>query len=195
MTTLIEKSNVNVEGHVVILDADTREVLLDKYNAINFQNVALAVARLLANQTTDGKGHFIASLAFGNGGTVIDANGNIEYKSAKVDGSTGSLYSPSPDGSGGNYTKEITSFEIVDATNQPYTDLVCHVVLGYDEPADALDLDNATDFEDPASYVFDEIALVTDYGDFLTHLIFHPIQKSKNRKLEIFYTLRIRAGV
>ena len=37
--------------------------------------------------------------------------------------------------------------------------------------------------------MFDEIALITDNDDFLTHLIFHPIQKSNNRKLEA-YTLQ-----
>jgi hypothetical protein len=29
----------------------------------------------------------------------------------------------------------------------------------------------------------------------LTHVIFHPIQKSANRSLEIIYTLRIQMGV
>jgi len=56
-------------------------------------------------------------------------------------------------------------------------------------------LDTASNYETAGEFVFDEIALVTESGNFLTHLIFHPIQKSKNRKLEILYTLRIRAGV
>ena len=46
-----------------------------------------------------------------------------------------------------------------------------------------------------ADWVIDELALVTESGKNLTHLIFHPIQKSKNRKIEILYSLRIRAGV
>ena len=36
MKTLNENSNVKVEGHVLITDVDSGEVLLDKYNAINF---------------------------------------------------------------------------------------------------------------------------------------------------------------
>ena len=48
--------------------------------------------------------------------------------------------------------------------------------------------------DDPENYVFDELALVGDNDELLTHLIFHPIQKSLNRKLEIRYTLRITAG-
>jgi hypothetical protein len=36
--------------------------------------------------------------------------------------------------------------------------------------------------------------LVTDSGHFLTHIVFHPIQKSMNRKIQVIYTLRISAG-
>ena len=42
MKTLNDKSHLGVEGHVIIRDADTGEMLLDKYNAINFENFALA---------------------------------------------------------------------------------------------------------------------------------------------------------
>ena len=104
MKTLNDKSHLGVEGHVVIRDADSGEMLLDKYNAINFENFALAVANSLANQTTNSNNHFIAKLAFGYGGTTIDANGNVTYKDPKVSGSTGGLYSPSPATIGANAT-------------------------------------------------------------------------------------------
>ena len=104
MKTLNDKSHLGVEGHVVIRDADSQEVLLNKYNAINFENFALAVANSMANQTTNSNNHFIAKLAFGYGGTTIDANGNVTYKDPKVSGSTGGLYSPSPATIGANAT-------------------------------------------------------------------------------------------
>tara|TARA_B100000989_G_C19380938_1_gene401604 strand:- start:2 stop:607 length:606 start_codon:yes stop_codon:yes gene_type:complete len=201
MKTLNDKSHLGVEGHVVIRDADSQEVLLNKYNAINFENFALAVANSMANQTTNSNNHFIAKLAFGFGGTTIDANGNVTYKDPKISGSTGGLYSPSPATIGANATTtplqvSVTEFTVNNAKNQPYTDLECKVVLDYNQPdASGPALDNASDFDDADSFVFDEIALITDNGDFLTHLIFHPIQKSNNRKLEVLYTLRIRAGV
>ena len=202
MKTLNDKSHLGVEGHVIIRDVDSQEVLLNKYNAINFENFAFAVANAMANKTTDdNKNHFITKLAFGYGGTTIDANGNVTYKDPKVSGSTGGLYSPSPESIGANTVTNplrvtVTEFRVNNAQNQPYTDLECRVVLDYNQPdANGPALDNASNFDDADSFVFDEIALITDNDKFLTHLIFHPIQKSNNRKLEILYTLRIRAGV
>ena len=194
---IIEKSKLSVEGHVVIRDSDTAEVLLDKYNAINFENFAFAVAHLLANKESEsGQGYFINTMAFGNGGTVVSPTGNITYKEPKVNGADGALYVPSPGVlPDTNFEKEITEFRIDNTETQPYTDLICTVVLDYDDPVTALTYDTAEDFETPENYVFDELALVTENGDFLTHLIFHPIQKSRNRKLEIIYSIRIRAGI
>ena len=199
MNILNEKSTVNVEGHVIIRDSDSGEVLLDKYNAINFHNFAYAVAKAMANQTLGSDGYFIKKLALGYGGTTIDVNGNVTYKDAKVDGTTNTgLYSPSKDNSVTppvDLLVAVSEFIVSNATNQPYSDLQCKTTLDYAFPTDALTTDNAGDFDTEGNFVFDEIALVTEAGTYLTHLIFHPIQKSKNRKLEILYTIRIRAGV
>jgi hypothetical protein len=199
MKTLNENSNVKVEGHVLIKDFDSGEILLDKYNAINFQNFALAAANAMANYT-DGSGnqYFIDKLAFGYGGTTIDANGNITYNDPKVSGETTTgLYLASKDNSVSPAVdlRVATVNSITDADNQPYSDLQCKVVLDYNFPTDALTTDNADNFDAAGNFVFDEIGLMTNAGTYLTHLVFHPIQKSKNRKLEILYTLRIRAGV
>jgi hypothetical protein len=200
MKTLNEKSKVAVEGHVLIKDFDTGEVLLDKHNAINFQNFALAVAHAMGGVNNSGGNSYIVSkLAFGYGGTSIDANGNITYNTPKVTGTSGGLYSASQDNTDTNNPVDlkvnVSNFYVADTANQPYSDLVCNTVLDYGFPADAQTLDNASDFDTAGNFVFDEIGLVDGTGNFLTHLIFHPIQKSKNRKLEIVYTLRIRAGV
>jgi len=197
MKTLNENSNVKVEGHVVITDADSGEVLLDKYNAINFQNFAFAVAQAMSGDTT----YAVNKLEFGYGGTTIDVNGNMTYKDARVSGqSVDGLYSTSPATIGADPTvsplQKAATFIVNNAANQPYSDLECKVILDYNEPdATGPVTDNASDFDDPDSFVFDEIALMSSAGTYLTHLIFHPIQKSNNRKLYILYTLRIRAGV
>ena len=197
MKTLNENSTVKVEGHVVITDVDSGEVLLDKYNAINFQNFAYAVAQAMSGGTT----YAISKLAFGYGGTEIDVNGNMTYKDARVSGeSVDGLYNASPatigDDPAVSPLQKATTFTVNNAANQPYSDLECKVVLDYNEPdATGPTTDNASDFDDADSFVFDEIALMSSANTYLTHLIFHPIQKSNNRKLEILYTLRIRAGV
>ena len=71
-----------IDGHVLIQDYDTNEVLLDKHNAINYENFSVAIASLLSGTVDSGTGagFEITKMKFGNGGTVIDATGNVEYK-------------------------------------------------------------------------------------------------------------------
>lgn len=66
---------INVIGHVKIED-DLGNVLLDKHNAVHPQNIARVFARALANESN----FFIHRIAFGNGGTDIDAVNTITYK-------------------------------------------------------------------------------------------------------------------
>jgi hypothetical protein len=58
-----------------------------------------------------------------------------------------------------------------------------------------LAFDNTTDAESPA--VFDELGLKsyssTGSSLLLTHVIFHPVQKSLNRLIQIDYTVRIQS--
>jgi len=70
-----------------------------------------------------------------------------------------------------------------------YSDIVVTCTLDYNEPSDQTAFDTATSFAD--SYVFDEMALKTADDTMITHVIFHPINKSLNRIIEIIYTLRI----
>ena len=47
--------------------------------------------------------------------------------------------------------------------------------------------------------MFDELGLkgkaaTLGAGLLLTHVIFHPVQKSANRLIQVVYTLRIRVG-
>jgi hypothetical protein len=67
--------------------------------------------------------------------------------------------------------------------------------LDYGEPSDQQAFDNSTNFN--GEYVFDEIGLKTWQGQDLplrlvTHVIFHPVQKSLNRQIQIEYTVRIQ---
>ena len=68
-------------------------------------------------------------------------------------------------------------------------------LLDYGEPNGQDAVDNATNTE--GTYVFDELGLVSynanGTGNLLTHVIFHPVQKSLNRLIQIDYTVRIQS--
>lgn len=66
---------LEVTGHCKIID-DLGNVLLDKYNAIHPQNMARIIARALANEPQSS----IYRIAFGNGGTTVDAAFSVNYK-------------------------------------------------------------------------------------------------------------------
>ena len=53
-------------------------------------------------------------------------------------------------------------------------------------------LDNSSSMT--GDYIFDEIGLINEADKYISHIVFHPIQKSANRKIQVIYTLRIRAG-
>ena len=61
---------VQVTGHLLITDRDSGEVLLDQHNAIHPQNMSRIISRALANEDNS----TIYRIAFGNGGTFIDAD-------------------------------------------------------------------------------------------------------------------------
>jgi hypothetical protein len=71
---------------------------------------------------------------------------------------------------------------------------VCCIV-DYGEPPGAQAFDNSTNFS--GEFVFDELGLKAWTGNgqanrLLTHVIFHPVQKSLNRQIQIDYTVRIQ---
>jgi hypothetical protein len=66
---------LDITGHCKIVD-DLGNVLLDKYNAIHPQNMARVIARALANEPHSS----IYRIAFGNGGTLVDAAFTVSYK-------------------------------------------------------------------------------------------------------------------
>jgi hypothetical protein len=159
--------------------------------------MSIALASLLAKKEDSVAGvntgaFSIAALALGNGGTSVDGSGNVSYRTPNVASEIDILHNET-------YSKDVQP-AVADATNQcdlvihiaqVYSDTVVTATLDYAEPAGQNVTDNGTG---TGSYTFDEIGLKTASGKLLTHLIFHPIEKSANRKLEIIYTIRITAG-
>ena len=196
MSQLNEKTGISVQGHIKIYDPSTKEVFIDKKNAIHYENMSIALAESLANA---GQG-FIYEMAFGNGGTSVDPTGIITYLTPNSTGTNSSLYNQTyvkvvDDNSAANVDPTRNKIETRHVTGTNYTDILVTCLLDYGEPADQSAFDNAT-YTD-SQYVFDELGLksydANGNGRLLTHVIFHPVQKSLNRLLQIDYTIRVQS--
>jgi hypothetical protein len=193
-----EAGNVGIQGHIKIYDPVTKEVFINKRNAIHYENFSIALAQSIANQ---GEGT-IAEMVFGNGGTRVDPTGIITYLTPNNTGNVAALYNQT-------YYKTVDakqSYSLDPARNfmetrhiagVAYTDVLVSCLLDFGEPSDQAAFDNATNSDN--AYVFDELGLKSfstegpNTGMLLTHVIFHPVQKSLNRLIQIDYTIRIQS--
>jgi hypothetical protein len=189
-------AQTTVRGFLKISDPATGEVFLEKDNAIHYENMSIAMANSLTNNTTG----WIYEMAFGNGGSAVDPTGIITYLPPNTTGQNANLYNQT-------YAKVVNQYSAadVDPTNNyltvlhtsgnVYTDIVTTCLLDYGEPAGQQAFDNSTNFN--GEFVFDELGLKVWNGSasdllLITHVIFHPVQKSLNRQIQIDYTLRIQ---
>lgn len=185
-----------IRGFLKIHDPKTGEVFVEKDNAIHYENMSIAMANSLTNNDTG----WIYAMAFGNGGSAVDPTGVITYLPPNTTGQNASLYNET-------YAKVVNQHSAadVDLTNNyltvlhtsgnVYTDIVTTCLLDYGEPSGQQAFDNSTNFN--GEYVFDELGLQVWNGSasnllLITHVIFHPVQKSLNRQIQIDYTLRIQ---
>ena len=193
-----EQSGVLIEGHIKIFDPESEEVFVDKRNAIHYENFSEALAKSIANRS-DG---YIEEMHFGNGGTSVDATGVITYLTPNNSGSNAALYNETyyksiNDLSAANSDATRNKIEVRHTSGNVYSDIVCTALLDYGEPAGQSAFDNTTTFT--GSFVFDELALYSysssgaGKGKLLTHVVFHPVQKSLNRLIQIDYTVRVQS--
>jgi len=174
--------------------------LLDKKNAIHYENISIAMARTLSNRTSAQGGGWIYEMAFGNGGSSVDPTGVITYLPPNITGQNADLYNQTyakvvDDNSADDTNPANNYMTVVHTTGKAYTDIVVTCLLDYGEPAGQQAFDNSTNFN--GQYVFDELGLKSWAGSatnllLITHVIFHPVQKSLNRQIQIEYTLRIQ---
>jgi hypothetical protein len=142
----------------------------------------------------------ISNMSFGNGGSRVDPTGIITYLTPNTIGTNATLYNET-------YTKIIDASNTsnVDPTRNymetrhilgnTYTDLLVSCLLDFGEPSGQNAFDNSSNLD--GKYVFDELGLKgSDAAGnlvLLTHVIFHPVQKSLNRMIQIDYTIRIQS--
>lgn len=180
-----------IHGHVKITDITNNVVLVDKDNQIHFENMSFALAAQLSGTGSE----FIKSMAFGNGGTSVDVTGIITYLPPNTNTQQSNLYNPT-------YTKIINQFvegnsdpasnkmEVRHIPGEVYSDILVSCLLDYNEPSGQAAFDTGESTE--GTYVFDELGIKSNTDKLLTHVIFHPIQKSLNRLIQIDYTIRIQ---
>lgn len=190
-----------VEGFLKIYDPNSGEVFVDKKNAINYENMSEAIADTLSSR---GYGE-IYQMAFGNGGASVDETGVITYLPPNTTGQNAALYNQTyakivDDTSVFNLDPTRNKMTVFHTTGKTYTDILVQCLLDYGEPAGQAAFDNSTQTD--TAYIFDELGLLANYGTdnngnvitrLLTHVIFHPVQKSLNRQIQIDYTVRIQS--
>lgn len=162
---------ITATGHVHIQD-DLGTVHLDDCNAIHAQNLARIIARALANEENS----HIYKMAFGNGGTIVDALFDVTLKTPNdglypdVATWTSRLYNEtyaeiisdpnalSENNQGTSSINTVLSFK--DANNPLQSKVRVTVVLGPDEPRTQSLTDNLPP-EDVVNntFTFDEIGL------------------------------------
>lgn len=196
MNKLQENQGILVQGHIKIHDPSSGEVLVDKRNAIHYENMSIALAESLANSGQS----WIHEMSFGNGGTSVDPTGIITYLTPNSTGSNASLYNQTftkivDDRSVNNIDPVRNRIETRHVSGTNYTDVIVTCLLDYGEPNGQEAFDTATNPD--SQYVFDELGLrsysASGTGRLLTHVIFHPVQKSLNRLIQVDYTVRVQS--
>ena len=199
---------IGMMGHLKIWDPESGDVFVNKKNKINFENMSRCIANKLANNDN----FSIYEMHFGNAGTITDSSGNVTYRAEKVNLDSDSLYNDVfyknvdiIDADNTNITKN--KMEVNYTTGNIYSDIVTTCTLDYTEPSttdNTFNLyglsqsndDTATSID--GNFIFDEIGLKSkaaagrNTGLLLTHVVFHPVQKSANRLIQIIYTIRVR---
>lgn len=199
----MSKVNIPIEirGFLKVYDPNDGEVFFDGDNAIHYENISIAIADALSSR---GVGS-VFKLALGNGGSSVDQTGIITYLPTNTTGQNASLYNQT-------YAKIIDDTSILNSnpiknkmsvnhsTGKVYTDIVVQCLLDYGEPTGQYAFDNGTSMD--SAFVFDELGLLANYGiddagneltKLVTHVIFHPVQKSLNRQIQVDYTIRIQS--
>jgi hypothetical protein len=217
-----ETGGVRMEGHILIRDiTDEKEPieLVNKRNAIHFGNMAKHLAQTLAGKPNYDIHYMGFGNGGSNVNTLGKITYKTTNVSEAPDDSspTSNLYALKyfkvvDDLAASNTATSKNKIEVLPSTTS-YTDIKVTCTLEFGEPSIQSNFDNSTDFTD--DFVFDELgifsldvatgneiagtktdaATILDFNSkcyMLTHVIFHPIQKSLNRIIEVVYTIRIQ---
>lgn len=207
-----DKLPIRVEGHVTITDNVTGEVLLDQHNDIHPKNMAIAIARGLANSPN----FQIFKLKLGNGGTFVNSEQKIVYRPANVIADDADLYNATyvevvDDGSVGVGPGNSVTYTQIPATTNTRVIVTCIISpneavnrpVDDSSGTDPLPLPDVGELDPEGQFFFDELGLFTKQTSgadtdldpagelLLSHLIFSPIEHTGNRELTLVYSITI----
>jgi hypothetical protein len=221
---MFDTTKANIKGHITIADKESGEVLVDKPNAIHFGNISTKIAEALIGKpssfiaymafgnggvTVDSTGQIVYNEPNVSNTKVPSAqlyNTVFVYEIENYNTDNQSNASRDANTGGGVNNYEDVSIVVTLTSDMPNNQMLIDIANGSNSLTSS-----ATEF------VFNEIALYTgvknkgnltdpsDITKFLTdtsenrpsmvtHVVFHPVQKSQNRTLEITYRLRIQMG-
>ena len=152
-----ETGSIRIQGHIKIHDPETKEVFVDKRNAIHYENFSIALASSISNN-----GGFISEMVFGNGGSRVDPTGIITYLTPNSVGSNAALYSEQyskvVDGQSAYDVDPSRNFmEVRHVPGTPYSDVLVTCLLDFGEPSGQAAFD--TSVNQDGAFVFDELGL------------------------------------
>src|ERR1017187_6288968 len=172
-----DRCQVTLAGRVMIRDALTNELIVDKSNAIHPQNMAFVIAKALSRDSNG----YIYEMDFGNGGTFYNSSNQIVYRPPNTVGAAATLYNTTysvqvDEQSVG--TPSTNSVVSAPSASPAITSIITITAqLNANEPTGQAAADNVT--TDPgALYMFDEVGLRTPAGVLSSHLVFSPFEKT-----------------
>ena len=129
---IIQPGLAKIEGFVKIHDPVSGEVIVDKKNAIHYENISVAMAQTLSNRDLG----WIYSMAFGNGGSSVDPTGVITYLPPNTTGQNADLYNQTyskvvDDNSANNTDPLNNKMTVLHTTGKVYTDILVSCLLAF----------------------------------------------------------------
>jgi len=219
---MLDNLNINVDGHVKIWDPETQEVFVDQHNAINGEAMSLLIALGMAspNNSYIYEMHFgNGGTVIDETGNITYKDVVVNLENGLLAGLFNDTYFKvvdKDDPNGYNADPTDNKIDVTHTTGLKYSDVIITCTLKKEEPSSTTNqqfnltktmpktyqetLDQAADFN--GEFIFDEIGLksksfdalapLLNAGWLLSHIVFHPVQKSANRVIQVVYTLRIR---
>jgi hypothetical protein len=206
----IQPLPIRIETSIVITDLDSGKELVRGSNAIHQENMSNAIAGMMAREPN----FFISEMHFGNGASIIGADGNITYRAPNVNELSADLHNSKyfrvvDDTDSNNPDNTVNNVTVAHTNGTTYSDIVVTATLDYADPDPENSSFNLVDSTQESldattsltgEFEFDEIGLKTrgvgglNTGHLLTHFIFHPVEKLANQRIQVVYTLRVQAG-